>query len=143
MRPRFLSTSSQQRIRLVGGSSSTQRFRAAKSRARLNGKDVLRVDLSMIVGKYVGDTERNIRRLIDEAERANAVLYLDEADELLEQKSDDPGARKSRVPNARNALTSAARRRHITVITGKAARSRGSRVAPARDESNEDDPNED
>jgi SpoVK/Ycf46/Vps4 family AAA+-type ATPase len=142
MRPRFLSTSSQQRVRLVGGSSSTQRFRAAKSRARLNGKDVLRVDLSMIVGKYIGDTERNIRRLMDEAEKANAVLYLDEADELFEQPN-DAGTGKSRVPNARNALTSAARRRHITVITGKAARPRGSRPAPVTDESNGDEPTDD
>lgn len=141
MRPRFLSTSSQQRVRLVGGSSSTQRFRAAKSRARLNGKDVLRVDLSMIVGKYIGDTDRNIRRLMDEAEKANAVLYLDEADELFEQPS-DAGTGKSRVPNARNALTSAARRRHITVITGKAARARGSRPAPTSDESNGDESSE-
>jgi SpoVK/Ycf46/Vps4 family AAA+-type ATPase len=138
MRPRFLSTSSQHRIRLVGGSSSTQRFRAAKSRARLNGKDVLRIDLSMVVGKYIGDTERNIRRLMDEAERSNAVLYLEEADELFEQAPGDSGTRKSRVPNARNALTSAARRRHITVITGKAARPRDPNRAAPSDESNDD-----
>jgi SpoVK/Ycf46/Vps4 family AAA+-type ATPase len=142
MRPRFLSTGSQQRIRLVGGSSSTQRFRAAKSRARLSGKDVLRVDLSMILGKYIGETERNIRRLMDEAERANAVLYFDEADELLE-RSDQTGTGKSRVPNARNALTSAARRRHITVITGKAARPGGAAITATPDESHDDESNDD
>jgi SpoVK/Ycf46/Vps4 family AAA+-type ATPase len=143
MRPRFLSTSNQQRIRLVGGSSSNQRFRAAKSRARLNGKDVLRVDLSMIVGKYIGDTERNIRRLLDEAERMNAVLYFDEADELFDREPDDAGTPKSRVPNARNALTSAARRRHIALITGKAARHRGPQLAPALDQADDQDTAED
>ena len=91
----------------------------------------MRIDLSMIVGKYIGDTERNIRRLLDEAERMNAVLYFDEADELFDRGPDDAGTRNSRVPSARNALTSAARRRHITVITGQAARHRGSQLAPA------------
>ena len=44
-----------------------------------------RVDLSRVVSKYIGETEKNLRRLFDAAEKAGAVLVFDEADALFEQ----------------------------------------------------------
>ena len=47
------------------------------------GQDVYRVDLGQVVSKYVGETEKNLSRVFDEAQRAGAVLFFDEADALF------------------------------------------------------------
>jgi SpoVK/Ycf46/Vps4 family AAA+-type ATPase len=47
-----------------------------------------RVDLSRVVSKYIGETEKNLRRLFDAAEKADAVLVFDEADALFGQNRD-------------------------------------------------------
>jgi hypothetical protein len=119
MRPRFLGT--RQHARIVGGSGSTQRYRAAKGRARAGGKDILRIELASVMSKYVGQTERNIRRLLDEAQRANAILYFDEADNLFERSNED---RANRAAAAKSYLLTTARRRHLTLVTGNEARAR-------------------
>jgi hypothetical protein len=126
MRPRFLGT--RQHARIVGGSGSTQRYRAAKGRARAGGKDILRIDLASVMSKYVGQTERNIRRLLDEARRANAILYFDEADNLFEHSNED-GAKRASA--AKSYLLTAARRRQLTLITGNEARARSAQSANA------------
>jgi len=132
MRPRFLGT--RQHSRIVGGSGSTQRYRAAKSRARGLGKTVLRIDLASVINKYTGQTERNIRRLLDEAERANAVLYFDEADNLFEAS---PAPDAKRASAARKYLVNAARRRRLSVVTGTQSRPR--LAVPADPSSTSDD----
>jgi hypothetical protein len=118
MRPRFLGT--RRHARIVGGSGSTQRYRAAKGRARAGGKDIFRIDLASVISKHIGQTERNIRRLLDEAQRANAVLYFDEADNIFE-RSAEAGAHRASA--AKSYLVNTARRRQMTLITGKQARS--------------------
>ena len=115
MRPRFLGT--RQYPRVVGGAGSTQRFRAAKSRARVRGQDVLRIDLSLVISKYIGETERNLSRLLDEAEQSNVVLYFDEADNLF---GDADGDARTRAGKAKRSLLRGARRRRIKVVIGKA-----------------------
>jgi hypothetical protein len=119
MRPRFLGT--RQHARVVGGSGSTQRYRAAKSRARTGGKDILRIDLASVVSKYVAQTERNIRRLLDDAQRSNAILYFDEVDNLFEHSNED-GAKRASA--AKSYLFASARRRRLTLITGNEGRPR-------------------
>jgi SpoVK/Ycf46/Vps4 family AAA+-type ATPase len=116
MRPRFLGT--RRYARIVGGSGSTQRYRAAKGRARSSGKDIYRIDLSSVISKHIGQTERNIRRLLDAAQRANAVLYFDEADNVFERPPEE-GAKRASA--AKNYLLTAARRRQMTLITGRQA----------------------
>ena len=46
-------------------------------------KTAYRVDLSRIVSTYIGETEKNLRRLFDAAEKADAILLFDEADALF------------------------------------------------------------
>lgn len=113
MRPRFLGT--RQYPRVVGGAGSTQRFRAAKSRARVRGQDMLRIDLSLVISKYIGETERNLSRLLDRAEQTNVILYFDEADNLFGDSDDE----RARTGKARRSLLRGARRRRIKVVIGK------------------------
>lgn len=59
--------------------------------ANLLGKycqmDVYRVDLSMVVSKYIGETEKNLSRVFDMAENKNWILFFDEADALFGKRS--------------------------------------------------------
>jgi hypothetical protein len=126
MRPRFLGT--RQHARVVGGSGSTQRYRAAKGRARAGGKDIVRIELASVMSKYIGQTERNIRRLLDEAQRTNAILYFDEADNLFERSDEDAAKRASA---AKSYLLTSARRRRLTLITGNERRARSASPAKA------------
>jgi SpoVK/Ycf46/Vps4 family AAA+-type ATPase len=45
-------------------------------------------DLSSVVNKYVGETEKNLSRIFNEAEASNAVLFFDEVDALFGKRSD-------------------------------------------------------
>ena len=47
-----------------------------------------RIDLSRVVSKYIGETEKNLRRLFDRAEAGEAVTLLDEADDLFGDRPD-------------------------------------------------------
>ena len=49
--------------------------------------DVYRIDLSMIVSKYIGETEKNLSRIFDQAESKNWILFFDEADALFGKRS--------------------------------------------------------
>jgi SpoVK/Ycf46/Vps4 family AAA+-type ATPase len=50
--------------------------------------DLYRVDLSQVVSKYIGETEKNLRRIFDAAEGGGAVLLFDEADALFGKRSE-------------------------------------------------------
>ncbi|HKQ69129.1 MAG TPA: ATP-binding protein, partial [Polyangiaceae bacterium] len=52
------------------------------------GLDAYRIDLSSIVNKYIGETEKNLGRLFEEAETANAMLFFDEADALFGKRTE-------------------------------------------------------
>ncbi len=52
---------------------------------RLN---LYRIDLSAVVSKYIGETEKNLRRLFDAAEHGGAILFFDEADALFGKRSE-------------------------------------------------------
>jgi hypothetical protein len=47
------------------------------------GKEVYRIDLSMVVSKYIGETEKNLAKVFDKAEYSNWILFFDEADALF------------------------------------------------------------
>jgi SpoVK/Ycf46/Vps4 family AAA+-type ATPase len=79
---------------------------------------MLRIDLSLVLSKYIGETERNLSRLLDKAERSNVVLYFDEADNLFGGADDDE---RTRAGKAKRSLLRGARRRRIKVVIGKAA----------------------
>ena len=50
--------------------------------------DLYRIDLSQVVSKYIGETEKNLDRIFQAAESANAILFFDEADALFGKRSE-------------------------------------------------------
>ena len=52
------------------------------------GLDLYRIDLAAVVSKYIGETEKNLRRVFDAAEASGAVLLFDEADALFGKRSE-------------------------------------------------------
>jgi hypothetical protein len=73
---------------LFTGEPGTGKTMAAEVIATDLGVDLLKIDLSQIVSKYIGETEKNLRQLFDQAASANAILFFDEADALLGKRSD-------------------------------------------------------
>ena len=73
---------------VFAGESGTGKTMAAEVIARELGLDLYRIDLSAVVSKYIGETEKNLRRLFDAAETSGAVLLFDEADALFGKRSD-------------------------------------------------------
>lgn len=73
---------------LFTGPSGTGKSLAAEVIAAELDVDLYRVDLSQVVSKYIGETEKNLRRVFDAAERGGAVLVIDEADALFGQRSE-------------------------------------------------------
>jgi hypothetical protein len=72
---------------LFTGPSGTGKTMAAEVLARHLSLDLYRVDLSASVSKYIGETEKNLRRLFDAAEPGGAILFFDEADALFGKRS--------------------------------------------------------
>ena len=56
--------------------------------ARELGLELYRVDLSRVVSKWIGETEKNLARVFDAAERSNAVILFDEADSLFAKRTE-------------------------------------------------------
>jgi len=73
---------------LFAGPPGTGKTMAAEAIAGELGLDLYRIDLSQIISKYIGETEKNLRRLFREAENSSAVLLFDEADALFGKRSE-------------------------------------------------------
>lgn len=73
---------------LFAGPSGTGKSLAAEVIAAELDVDLYRVDLSQVVSKYIGETEKNLHRVFDAAEHSGAVLVIDEADALFGQRSE-------------------------------------------------------
>lgn len=73
---------------LFAGPSGTGKTMAAEIIAGDLGLPLFRIDLSAVVSKYVGETEKHLRRLFSEAEKANVILFFDEADALFGKRSE-------------------------------------------------------
>ncbi|MFD7247294.1 ATP-binding protein [Streptomyces massasporeus] len=73
---------------LFAGGSGTGKTLAAEVMAKELGLDLFVVDLSQVVSKYIGETEKNLRRVFDAAERGGALLLFDEADALFGKRSE-------------------------------------------------------
>jgi SpoVK/Ycf46/Vps4 family AAA+-type ATPase len=73
---------------LFAGPSGTGKTMAAEVIARDLRLDLYRIDLSQVVNKYIGETEKNLRRVFDAAEAGGAVLLFDEADALFGKRSE-------------------------------------------------------
>lgn len=73
---------------LLAGPSGVGKTMAAEVVAGDLGLDLYKVDLSRLVSKYIGETEKNLRRVFDAAEETGACLFLDEADACLGKRSE-------------------------------------------------------
>jgi len=73
---------------LFKGVSGTGKTLAAEVLANELHLDLYRIDLSQVVTKYIGETEKNLRRLFDAAEEGGAILFFDEADALFGKRSE-------------------------------------------------------
>jgi hypothetical protein len=73
---------------LFAGVSGTGKTMAAEVLANDLRLDLYRIDLSAVVSKYIGETEKNLRRVFDAAEEGGAILLFDEADALFGKRSE-------------------------------------------------------
>ncbi|EXU69379.1 ATPase [Streptomyces sp. PRh5] len=73
---------------LFAGGSGTGKTLAAEVMAKELGLDLFVIDLSQVVSKYIGETEKNLRKVFDAAERGGALLLFDEADALFGKRSE-------------------------------------------------------
>ena len=73
---------------LFCGESGVGKTMAAEVLANALHLSLYRIDLSSVVSKYIGETERNLRRLFDAAEDGGAILFFDEADALFGKRSE-------------------------------------------------------
>ena len=83
---------------LFAGDSGTGKTLSAEVIAGALGLDLYTIDLSTVVDKYIGETEKNLERIFDEAEGVNGVLFFDEADALFGKRSEVSDA-KDRYAN--------------------------------------------
>ena len=72
---------------LFSGPSETPKIIAAIKIARESGLDLFRIDMSSVVSKYIGETEKNLSIIFSEADTSNAILFFDEADALFGRRT--------------------------------------------------------
>ncbi|MBG1270887.1 ATP-binding protein [Nostoc sp. WHI] len=72
---------------LFAGPSGTGKTMAAQVLARSLGMELYRVDLAGVINKYIGETEKRLKQVFDACERANVLLFFDEADALFGQRT--------------------------------------------------------
>jgi len=75
-------------IALFSGDSGTGKTLSAEIIARDLGLDLYKIDLSLVVSKYIGETEKNLSQVFQEAQKSNAILFFDEADALFGKRSE-------------------------------------------------------
>jgi len=77
---------------LLFGAPGTGKSMCAQVIAHELNLELYRVDLSKVIDKYVGETEKSISMIFREAKKCNVVLFFDECDTLFAKRSDDGGA---------------------------------------------------
>jgi SpoVK/Ycf46/Vps4 family AAA+-type ATPase len=73
---------------LFAGPPGTGKTMAAEVIASELGLDLYKIDLSTVVSKYIGETEKNLERIFGEAQNSNAILFFDEADAIFGKRSE-------------------------------------------------------
>ncbi|MBN1934280.1 MAG: ATP-binding protein [Anaerolineae bacterium] len=73
---------------LFAGPPGTGKTMAAEVIAAELGLDLYKIDLSTVVSKYIGETEKNLEKIFNEAQSSNAILFFDEADALFGKRSE-------------------------------------------------------
>ena len=73
---------------LFSGPSGTGKTMAAEILASDLGLDLYKIDLSSVISKYIGETEKNLSRIFDEGRASNAILFFDEADAVFGKRTE-------------------------------------------------------
>jgi ATP-dependent 26S proteasome regulatory subunit len=73
---------------LFAGQPGTGKTMAAEVIAAELGLELYKIDLSTVVSKYIGETEKNLERIFHEAQSSNAILFFDEADAIFGKRSE-------------------------------------------------------
>lgn len=73
---------------LFSGPSGTGKTMAAEIIAKYVELDIYKIDLSNVVSKYIGETEKNLSKIFKEAQTSNAIIFFDEADALFGKRSE-------------------------------------------------------
>lgn len=73
---------------LFAGPSGTGKTMAAEILANHLDLDLYRIDLAGVVSKYIGETEKNLKKMFDVAEQSGAILFFDEADALFGKRTE-------------------------------------------------------
>jgi len=73
---------------LFSGEPGTGKTMAAEVIAAALGLDLYKIDLSGVVSKYIGETEKNLEKIFGEAQSSNAILFFDEADAIFGKRSE-------------------------------------------------------
>jgi SpoVK/Ycf46/Vps4 family AAA+-type ATPase len=73
---------------IFSGPSGTGKTMAAEIIANALSLDLYKIDLSLVVSKYIGETEKNLGRIFEEAATSNCILFFDEADALFGKRSE-------------------------------------------------------
>lgn len=89
----FPATPSRGLVALFSGPSGTGKTLAAEIVAGELGLDVFKLDLSAVVSKYIGETEKNLEEVFNAASAGNLLLFFDEADSLFGKRSEVRDAR--------------------------------------------------
>jgi SpoVK/Ycf46/Vps4 family AAA+-type ATPase len=72
---------------ILAGPPGTGKTMVAQLLANELGYDLYRIDLSQVVNKYIGETEKNLAKIFEEAETSHAILFFDEADSLFAKRT--------------------------------------------------------
>ena len=75
-------------VALFAGPSGTGKTMAAEVLAHRLDLDLYRIDLAGVISKFIGETEKNLKRVFDAAEQSGAILFFDEADALFGKRSE-------------------------------------------------------
>ena len=73
---------------LFRGATERSKTLTSEVLAKIGKRDVYRIDISMVVGKFIGEKEKELIQLFDQAERADWILFFDEADALFGKRTD-------------------------------------------------------
>jgi SpoVK/Ycf46/Vps4 family AAA+-type ATPase len=77
-----------ERVLVIGSSVGDSAYAAASALAVEHQREIYCVDLSAVVNKYIGETEKNLSRILDQAEQKNWILFFDEADALFGKRTE-------------------------------------------------------
>ena len=102
---------------VISAATSTQRLLLARQRSQGAGGKLFRVDLSQVVTKYIGETEKNLRALFNLAEQSDWILFFDEADALFGKRTEVRDAH-DRYANVQTSLEMLARERGVPILIG-------------------------